>query len=242
MKKTIEILKAIEAARAAIKNDAEKEKNLIAELARQTIKRGDDDAAEKAHADYKKALEAYNAEQDENTTQKMIIEILKNNYKLAFLAEYGAIICDIWNKYEGKPHGEKTAEKIRAELREKTGYSIYICNQYGDAHIIARQYYNGDKKMPVNEIEISPQWNGEKQPAIDNNNKILSINAAGLRVNYCGAYVEDPAQQVKKIRTAHKKAAEAYAKFEAAASEYNALTRGAINRINPREGVKKWFV
>lgn len=241
MKTTTQIIKEIEKARAKIIDTAKTEKELDREILRQAIKEGGAHT-EQARANYEAAQQRYILECVNNENQKLIIEILKDNFKQAFLNEYGAIICEIWNKYAGKPHGEKTADKIRDELKTATGYYIYINNQYGDARICAQTVYKSAKKMPVNDVEMSPKWNGEKRPAIDNNNKIVALDPDSLRVNYCGAYVEKPAEHVKQIRKAHKAAQEAQKALENATSAYNELTRGNMQHASAREGVKNWLI
>jgi hypothetical protein len=64
------------------------------------------------------------AEERKNEESKIKIAILTQNAKRAFFAENIGKICEIWNRYAGKKYGEKTAEKIRDELRTATGAEV----------------------------------------------------------------------------------------------------------------------
>lgn len=111
MKKYAEILKDIAAARAGMIDTAKAEKDFTRKamlIARKSGTNAEFDAAEAA---YKAAEEKYAAECKHNEDLQMAVEVLKDNAAQAFFAENIKTICNIWNKYTKKPHGEKTAEK-----------------------------------------------------------------------------------------------------------------------------------
>lgn len=170
----------------------------------------------------------------------MAIEILKDNAAQAFFSESIGTICAIWNKYAGKPHGEKTADKIRNELFSALGVRVWIGNKYDDAWITC--YFQYGSNAPFNSIEFSSiRANGERIPALIEN-KIQPITPEMFRVYCCGEYVEDPEKQVRAIREAHTKAVEAEKALQAAIYEYNGLTRGNIARASIGGGIKKWYI
>ena len=191
----------------------------------------------KARERERAALEAYKREQDKNTADKIRAEILKENAAHAFYNDYIGIICDIWNKYAGKAHGEKTADKIREELKTATGYNIYIGNKYDGANIRVYTAYN----CPVNNIEISAT-RASNERATDDNNKILKINAENLRICYASAYVTDINAHIKALKKAHADARKAYEKAREAFSIYNGLTRGKIQRADIYHGLNNYFI
>ncbi len=237
MKKYSEILQEIKKARAAIKDTAKTESNLTRAFLIETRKNGDAERMESARAEYEKAMEQYKKECAQNETLKLKIEILKANAAQALFAENIQIICDIWNKYENKPHGEKTAQKIRDEITAATGLRAYIGNKYDDANI--KIYF--DYSNMLNDLEFVPIWNGSKQPALIDN-KIVKITAENMRV-YCGAaYVENVNAHIKALRKAHAAALEAEKALENAISAYNKLARGKIQHASQREGVKKYLI
>ena len=240
MKKYTEILAEIKKARAAIKDTAKTEKELERTALLEARKTGTDEEFAEARKSYEAAAKKYEKELSDNETQKIKIEILKDNAARAWFAENINTICEVWNKYEGKPHGEKTAQKIRDEIKTEIGVYVYIGNKYDDANI--RIYFGYESGAPFNDLEFLPMWNvSEKQPALINN-KIVKINPERMRVYCCGEYVEDVNAHVKALREAHAAAVEAEKALEAAISKYNSLTRGKINHASQRDGVKKWFI
>lgn len=242
MKTYAEILTEIRNAKNAITDQAKQEKELSRLLVLDARADGNDAAFEKARAEFHAAAERYEKEREQNETQKLKIEILKDNAAQALFSENIATICDIWNKYEGKPHGEKTAQKIRDEIKAATGLRVSINNRWDDA--IIRIYFGYDGIVaPFNNLEFVPMWDGNaKQPALNNNNKIVKINAEKMRV-YCGhEYVENVDEHINAIRAAHAAAIEAEKALDDAVSAYNALTRGSIQHASTREGVKKWLI
>ena len=56
-------------------------------------------------------------------------KVLTNNYNYVLVETGKAALAEILKKYDGKKHGEKTAEKIRNEMREN-GFSFYFPTNY----------------------------------------------------------------------------------------------------------------
>lgn len=239
MKKYSEILAEIKAARAAMTDTAKTEKEIERAAFMEISRNGSDAEKEKARAAFKKACDKLTDEQNRNNDIKMKIEILKENAKRALFAENIKAVCDIWNKYEGKPHGEKTAQKIRDEIKNTTGNYAYICNKYEEASITIRP---GCTPYAYNdEITICPIWNGEKKPALINN-KIIKIDPENMRLCYCGEYVENIDDHINKLKAAHAGALKALEEYRAAIDKYNELTRGNMTNANDREGVKHYII
>lgn len=240
MKKYTEILKEITTAKKATKDTAKTEKELNRIAFREACKDGatEEEKAEMLET-YRAAEARYTAECKHNEDIKIKIELLKNNAAIALFYENIADICNIWNKYEGKPHGEKTAAKIRQEIKDKTGLTVYIGNQYDDAHI--QIYFHYEDGAPFNTLEFIPIWNGAKQPALIDN-KIIKLNPDNMRVYHCGTYIDDINSHVQALRKVHEEAKAAEAAFYDAVARYNELTRGNIQRADTREGVKNWLI
>lgn len=239
MKTYNEILKEIEKARAGLKDTAATEKSLSRELFREAYKNGDEAATEAARKTYEAAEKKYIAELEHNENIKIKIEILKDNAAQALFAEIINPVCNIWNRYEGKPHGEKTAAKIREEMKAATGFYISIHNQYDDARIFISVPYG--TRAAFDRLELVPIWNGQKQPALIDN-KITKLTPDNFRVYCCGEYVENVNAHIKALRKAHAAAIAAEEALQKATEAYNKLTRGKIAHANSREGVKKYFI
>ncbi len=238
MKKYAEILKDIAAARAGMIDTAKTEKDFTRKAMLIAWKSGTDAEFDAAEAAYKAAEERFAAECKHNDDLQLTIEVLKDNAAQAFFAESIETICSIWTKYAGKPHGEKTAEKIREELFAALGVRVYVGNDYGDAKIAC--YFGAG--APFRSLEFcAVRTNGETTPALVGN-KIQPLNPDMFRVYNCGAYVDDVAAHVQAIREAHEKALEAESAFSEAVSAYNRLTRGRIIQASTHDGVKRWYI
>lgn len=238
MKTYSDILKDIAAARAGMIDTAKTEKEYMRAAMVTAHKSGTDAEFDAAKTAYEAAAEKYAAECKHNEDLQMAVEVLKDNAAQAFFAENIGAICAVWDKYAGKPCGEKTAEKIRKELFAALGVRVWISNKYSDAGITC--YF--DTGAPFRSLEFcTKRPNGEAVPALVNN-KIQPLSPEVFRVYNCGVYVDDVPAHVRAIREAHDKARAAEAAFAAAVSDYNALTRGNIAQASTREGVKRWFL
>lgn len=239
MKKFVEICEDIRKERTKKSTKADEAHTLALEEFRQLLRayhKGEATEEEKQAAKEKerKASEALQREEERNQNHKLTAAIMLDNAKQAFFADYIGIICAIWNKYAGKPHGEKTAAKIREEMRYATGQGVYIGNRYNSVYI---SIYTANG-VPVPNFDIY----GNNAVALDENNKILPLDPSALRVFCCGEYVENIPEHIKKLRKAHKEAREAYEKAQNAVSSYNALTRGEIRSENIRDGVRQFII
>lgn len=236
MKKYTEILNEIKTLRESITDTERAEKEIERAALKEAAANGSQEEIEKARAAFKATCERLQEEENRNNDIKIKIEILKENAKQALFAEIINDICAIWNKYENKPHGEKTVQKIHDEIKEKTGYSVYIGNRWDDAHITIYQNASYDN------ITIAPMWSGEKQPALNPQNKIIKLCPENLHVCYCGEYVEDVDAHKEDLKKAHSAALNALEAYRAAIDQYNILTRGNMQRASDREGVKNYII
>lgn len=246
MKNYGEILADIEKAKKAITDDAQTaEKEIREELRAELIinKSASEEEKNEILEKLKKYKEATAKEYARNTKQKIIIEILKANAGRALYADNIGKICEIWNGYAGKPYGEKTREKIREEMREKLGLSVWVSEQYGAKISI----HTTDKKTPhywhAEGLDVYGIYeDGESAHALNGENKIQELTPEKLRLSYIGEYIDDPKKHAEKILKLHEKARKALKDWEETAHEYNEATRGNIERINTREGVKNWII
>ena len=240
MEKYTNILKEIQNTKNAMRDTARAEKEMERAYFREAAHNGTPEEIEKARADYHAAIERYNAETIHNETQKMKIQILTDNAKQAFFAENIGAICETWNKYAGKSHGPKTAEKIKNELQATVNAYVSIGNRFRDARIYIIPNSDNEKKC-FYDIEFCPMWTGSDYPALIDN-KIQKLDPARFRVLYCSEYVENVNEHVEKIRKAYAAAKEAEKAFSEAVSAYNKLTRGNMERADTRNGVKTWII
>jgi DNA-binding protein YbaB len=124
--------------------------------------------------------------------------ILKANARAALLAEAMPIILKAFEKYDGKPYGEKTREKIREEVKS-AGYGFYITG-YENYKIVIYTLTNEGYKSHADEATgAAHDEAGHIQSIITNDNK---INIKNVIIKSCDNYTEDAKKAAAKTADA----------------------------------------
>lgn len=179
-------------------------------------------------------------EERRNEENKIKIAILTQNAKRAFFAENIGKICEIWNMYAGKKYGEKTAEKIREDLTTATGAGVWICEKYNETQItIYLQRANGCGILPNGETTINAYI--KDYTPTDDENKIKPLDAGAVVLYWCGAYVDDVAEHIRKFYEAREALKVAEENAKKAREVYNDLTRGNMKRADRAQGFPAWI-
>ena len=209
MKSTQAIKKDIEKTAAAIKADEATIETLLNKPAKAAAIEDHNMDLYKALNDEARANEAQALELSEAVyINKITLKILNENMKAAAVAEVLPELKKVLTKYDGKPCGPKTYEKIRDALKASTGFYIGIHGQ--DITIYnAAVYYNSDARI----------YTGWKTPLIDDDNIIQAATLENITSPH--KYENNPAAAAKKLIKLYKKAREAYKTAEAALSAYN---------------------
>lgn len=160
---------------------------------------------------------------------EITIKILKNNAKVALFYEVLPVALDVLAKYEGKPYGEKTKEKISNEVKEKTNCRFYIDSRYSS---------HSFEVYPVNvfgndyNISCGTEYtDGNKKPLLVDN-KIQFVTFEELEVYYISReYVEDIPGRVEELKAIYKEAVEKQRELETICEKYNTLAVGDIQHI-----------
>lgn len=167
---------------------------------------------------------------------KLRAAILRDNARRAFFEEITPQAVEIFQKYAGRPYGEKTRRKIADEIHDKTGFYCYIS---ANSYYSKMQFSAGETRAPwtYDEMEMTLyHGNGDRPPLLDSKNKINMESADALQPYGLMPYVEDPDEQAEKIEAAHKKALAAWETWSAAASAYNDLIPTQAKQIDTRAG------
>ena len=222
MKKFTDILQEIKQTRAALEAAEAKEKQLINSFVRL------DDIKSRMAA--KKAVDAKmleNAEQIENL--KITVKILKHNAIVALYHEALPAAVEVFNKYKGKPYGEKTRHKIADEIKEKTRCLCYIAQSYSSYSI---GFYPVD--VYGNDYNITcgiPYVNGEQKPLLIDN-KIQPVTVDDITLWYMSnEYVEDVPQRVEDLKTVYREAVAKQKELKSICSRYNNMAVGKLAHI-----------
>ena len=201
------------------------------------VKRANDAEREKANKDFIAAHRAH--DRDAAGLASLEIEklqknadrisarekVLKNNYNYILVETSKAALAEIIKKYDGKKHGEKTAEKIRDEMREK-GFSCYFP---------ANHYFSQVRdSIEINErgsygrgVEI---WTENRAKIIDENNVIHAEAVAELASPY--KYIDNIEKYLDKIE---RLTAETRKAFDAANAKANELNKIAVEGLKWRD-------
>lgn len=155
-----------------------------------------------------------------DTTIKL--RLMENNARIALFHEVMPVAIDIMKKWKGKPYGDKTKDKIRQEMVEKTGCSLYISqSRISIIHI----KHAG--------VDIDVMANGDKKFLQDN--KVQEVSMDDLSIAYINnTYFEDLESAAQKLKDLHAEAIVKQKEFEWVCSKYNKLCVEGIKEINSR--------
>lgn len=216
MKTLQEIKKEIEANQEVKRaNDAEREKADKAFI-----------AAHIAHDRDAVGLASLEIDKIKKTAERISArgKVLTNNYNY-ILVETGKIaLAEILKKYDGKKHGEKTAEKIRDEMREN-GFSFYFPTNYlsqaRDSISLNERGANGRG------LDI---WTKNRAKIVDENNIIHAEAVAEVVNRY--KFIDNIEKYLDKIE---RLTAETRKAFDAANAKAHELNEIAVEGLKWRD-------
>lgn len=161
-------------------------------------------------------------------------KLLINNAKIAMFTEIMPIALEIFNKYSGKPYGEKTEEKILEEIKQKTGCVAYITESYSQY-----KYVLTDLKTTFS-IECGTKYiNGEQKPLLIDN-KIQAINIEEIELFYINKlYFNDINRTIADLKRIYTLAYEKQQELEKICTQFNALAVDGIENIYPTQRIYK---
>ena len=160
---------------------------------------------------------------------QITIKILNSNAKIALFNETIPVVLEVLEKYNNKPYGPKTEQKIRDEIKEKTNCSFYISDRYSsqEYHIIPLEFSNNDYN-----IECGTKYIEGKNKKLLDDNKIQVPELNDLTLYYTSKeYIDNIPKRIKELKKLYKKAYEKQKELEKICSEYNNLAVGNIKNI-----------
>lgn len=221
MKKYIELLEDIKTTNENIRTAETNEQNLINSYMQiENIK---------SRIERKRALEKTMCQNSEHITNLKITRyILKNNAKIALFNEVIPVALEILKKYNGKPYGEKTRQKICDEVKEKTNCRFYIGGSWGQSYEVYPANAFG------NEYNIScgtEYTDGNKKPLLIDN-KIQAVEFSELDLYYISReYVENVPERVEELKRLYFEAVKKQEELEIICNAFNSLAVGDIPHI-----------
>lgn len=159
---------------------------------------------------------------------QITIKILNSNAKIALFNEVMPQVLEVLAKYKNKPYGPKTEQKIKDEIKEKTGCCFYISFRYTqEYHIIPLEFSNNDYN-----IECGPKCIDGKQKKLLQDNKIQVPELNDLTIYYSSKeYIDNIPKRIKDLKKLYKKAYEKQKELAAICNDYNNLAVGSIKNI-----------
>ena len=159
---------------------------------------------------------------------KAVIKILNNNYRVILFESAAPVICDVLSKYNNKPYGPKTAQKIKDEIKQRADVYFYINSRsYYDEIVIS-----DDHLKYSNTLEISTRRdnNGDYIRILDDNNRIVAPGIDDLIIN--NTYVDDIAERIQDLKTAFERAKKLQNELKTACNDYNGIVVPGIDTIS----------
>lgn len=182
--------------------------------------------AHKAHDRDAAGLASLEIEKLQKTAERISArgKVLTNNYNYILVEAGKNALAEILKKYDGKKHGEKTAEKIRDEMREK-GFSFYFPTNY---------LSQAKDSISINErgaygrgLDI---WTKNRAKIIDENNVIHAEAVAEIASPY--KYIDNIEKYIDKIE---RLTAETRKAFDAATAKAHELNEIAVEGLKWRD-------
>ena len=220
MEKFANILAEIDKTREAIKTAKAKEDELVDHYMIMS------DLKERCEA--KKATENDMIKISEKKQDLQIaLKILQNNAKIALFNEVMPVALEVLSKYNGKPYGTKTKQKISDEVKEKTNCRFYISSRY-DSDSFDIYPSNASNEYNIN-CGTDYTTGSKKQILIDN--KIQPVKFEEVQPYYISReYITDIPQRVETLKSLYKEAVAKQEELKAICDNFNKLAVG-INHI-----------
>ena len=156
-----------------------------------------------------------------------------NTRRMIYDATLPAILGSL-QKWNGKPYGEKTKQKISGEMKTRYNCALYLSNTYGGK--IDLVPLNGEGYTNFNfrydEFDIFTRYNSDGQQIhVLNDNRINgAITADDIYLSNCPAIVADPAARAAEILAAFTELKRKQDQFEREITQFNNLLPSGIER------------
>ena len=233
---TLEEIKAYNGAISSLEKEAEKinaeYKELFSGMSFKEKKEYKLENEEKIKAMEEKLIRVYGAEND----LKIMVRLAKNNGKVALYHEVLPVALEILKKYNGKPYGTKTREKISKEVEEATGCRFYISCNYSSTYHFYPKNHGYD-------IEVIGKYIDGESVKLLIDNKIQAVTMEELKpVSFYDEYIEDLNGRVEELKRLHKLAKEKEEELKEICSQFNNLKVEGIDSLSTYNGIRHYLI
>lgn len=171
---------------------------------------------------------------NELATLEIETKIRHDNIRRMIYNEAIPVALDILRKYNGKPYGEKTKEKISAEMKARCNCSLYLYSGYHEDISITPLNEDGNNHyyFKYDDFRIYAKYrNGEKRPALSADNKINgTLTPDDVYLCDCSEIVPDPSTRAAEILSAFTELKRKQDQFEREITKFNNLLPSGIER------------
>lgn len=142
-------------------------------------------------------------------------------------------ILEILQKWNGKPYGEKTKQKISDEMKARFNCALYLSNTYGGK--IDLVPLNGEGYTNYNfkydDFDIYTRYKDGQRPNILNDNRINgALTPDDVYLSDCPEIVPDPSARAAEILAAFTELKRKQDQFEREITKFNNLLPSGIER------------
>lgn len=156
---------------------------------------------------------------------EQINTVLLSNYRYAVYKAVMPVICEVMNKYLGKRVGEKTTDKIKNEVYEKTGFRFYWSFAYSTYKINiglgAGFSYHDD-------ITLYVTWNNVEY----NHYGFFEEELTEDKVEFYDNYIEDVESYVNEMKEERSKLKQAMENLNEMIDKYNEKCVGNMHHYS----------
>lgn len=158
----------------------------------------------------------------------IVHKILNSNALISMKVESLPFILEIFAKYNGKPYGDKTKEKISNAIFEKTGFECYVKLNYGSGVYVI---YNPERYY--DSVEIYPKYNDgvKERLLVGNRIRALRLSDFDLEV-WEKEYIEDIPGRINELKELYFAAYDAQQTLNNICSKFNGLKPSTMDNIN----------
>lgn len=189
--------------------------------------------AEKKHVHelFNNELNQIAEQEQKNYITRLKLEVMENNRKALLYNAVLPVIIEILNRYNGKQYGEKTAEKMRNELKSATGCTFYIQKEsYARDKISFAMLDSNGCCYGSDYVNICPK--NYETKILENNTINGALSFDDFTSYDFKPFIDNESEHVKQIMKAFKDAETAREKAKNAIEKYNDLQVGKMAFLN----------
>ena len=161
------------------------------------------------------------------TREEIIRKIEHDNERIKIYNKVMPTVLEILKKYNNKPYGEKTRQKISNELKATCNCALYLSNDYHEDISIVPLNNEGytNFRFSYNDFKIYVKYpKRDKIRPLSKDNKInAEFSLEDFYLADCNYYIENPVEHADKILQSFAALQEEYKKFENSLSAFNSL-------------------